>query len=316
MKYVFSLSFLCVLLALQSCDTKPVVQPDNEEEPTMINNNFTEINVPWSTIASFPKAPFTESFQYGADALQFGELRMPTTAVPTSGKYPIAVFIHGGCWLDDFDLNHVSQVSADLQSRGYAVWTPEYRRVGSEGGGFPNTFLDAAAAIDHLRDIAQCFPIDLSNVTVLGHSAGGHLALWVAARKNIPSDSPLFTPNPLPVKAVIPLAPITDLAAYDQVRNSCSSAVVPLMGGTVEDRPDRYKNGSPISLTPLNVPTFLVHGSIDNIVPIEQSQNYRDTAQADGDRVEVIAVEGAGHFDMVSPYSVAWGKVIETLRRL
>ncbi|MFK7937461.1 MAG: alpha/beta hydrolase family protein [Saprospiraceae bacterium] len=312
-KYFFFLCF-ALLVACSNNNVAPTEEEETTESTPMTNENFTELNVPWSVIAGFPKAPFTESFQYGPEELQFGELRMPTTTAPTTG-FPVAVFIHGGCWLNQFDLNHVSQVSADLQSRGYAVWTPEYRRVGDDDGSFPNTFLDAAAAVDHLREIAQGFPLDLNNVNVLGHSAGGHLALWVAARQNIPSDSPIYTSNPLPIKKVIALAPITDLAAYDAVRNSCSQAVQPLMGGTAADQPERYQNGSPINLTPLNIPTFLVHGTLDGIVPIQQSEDYRDQAQADGDVAEVIAVEGAGHFDMVSPNSVAWGQVVAALRR-
>lgn len=280
-----------------------------EDEATSL---YTESNVSWSTIAEFEKAPFDHKVQYGAGDLQFGELRVPDD----KGKYPVVVFIHGGCWLSSFNLDHVSQVSADLVKAGYAVWTPEYRRVGNEGGAWTGTFDDAGAFMDHLRTMENDYPIDLSKVIVMGHSAGGHLALWVAARKNISANSTLYTENPLPVHAVIALAPITDLAEYDKVNNSCSSAVTELMGGDVTQVPERYEVASPINQLPLDVPTFLVHGSIDNIVPLAQSTNYVAAAKAAADNAQVIEVEGAGHFDMVSPFSVAWGEIRQVLKEL
>lgn len=278
-----------------------------EEEDT---SQYTELNVPWSTIDQFDKAPFDHKIQYGEGDLQFGELRVPDD----KGKYPVVVFIHGGCWLSSFNLDHVSQVSADLVKAGFAVWTPEYRRVGNDGGAWTGTFDDAGAFMDHLRTMERDYPIDLNKVIVMGHSAGGHLALWVACRKNLPTDSPIYTENPLPVDGVIALAPITDLAAYDEVKNSCSSAVIGLMGGSITEVPERYEVASPINQLPLNVPTYLVHGSIDNIVPINQSTNYVTVAKTANDNAEVVTIEGAGHFDMVSPFSVAWGEIRKTLK--
>lgn len=303
------------LIFIMACNQQQTdVQTASDSTPVVVGNeDFKALNVPWSVIKGYSKLPFTDSFQYGSASQQFGELRMPETAPPTGGKYPVAVFIHGGCWMSEFSLDHVSQVCADLQRRGYAVWTPEYRRVGDEGGGFPNTFLDASLAVDHLRTIADAFPIDLDKVTVLGHSAGGHLALWMAGRTQIPDSSALFVANPLAVHRVVALAPITDLAAYDEVKNSCSKAVQSLMGGDVSEYAERYHWGSPTQLVPAGVETFLVHGTADKIVPLAQSIVYRDVMAESNVQTSVVQIDGGGHFDMVAPNTVAWKAVVDIL---
>ena len=274
--------------------------------------NYTAYNVPWSEINALKKPPFDHRIAYGDQALQFGELRLPSG----SGPFPVVIFIHGGCWMSQFDLNHVGAVCADLKQEGYAVWTPEYRRIGDEGGGWTGTFEDAGKSMDYLRTLANNYPLDLDKVVLMGHSAGGHLALWLAGRKNLPKNSPLYVANPLPAKAVIPLAAITDLEEYNKVNNSCSSSVTQLVDGSPNEVRERYQEGSPIHLLPLTIPIRLIHGSIDNIVPLHQSQSLNEQARMQNDDSQVITIEGAGHFDMVSPYSDTWKTVKEVLRSL
>lgn len=301
-------------LVLFSCKEKNL--PSNTEEipstPTSMTNNYTSHNVPWSEIAGFEKTPYDHRIAYGEEALQFGELRLPEG----EGPFPVVVFIHGGCWLSAFNLDHVSTVCTDLSKAGYAVWTPEYRRVGDEGGGWTGTFDDAAKATDYLRNLAVDYPLDLDKVVLMGHSAGGHLALWLAARKNLPTTSPLYSSNPLAIKGVVALAAISDLAEYDKVGNSCSVAVPQLMGGAANEQSERYHQASPILLLPTGTPTRLVHGDLDNIVPLSQSQDFVQEATSKGDNVQLFEVEGAGHFDMASPYSAAWEVVKEALEKL
>ena len=141
--------------------------------------NYSSHNVPWSEISSLGKIPYDYLIPYGDEELQIGELRTPLS----QDTFPLVIFIHGGCWLSDYNLDHVSAVCADLVEAGYAVWTPEYRRVGDEGGGYPNTFKDIQASINYARTLADIYPLDLKNVVVMGHSAGGHLALWLAIQQ-------------------------------------------------------------------------------------------------------------------------------------
>lgn len=268
--------------------------------------------VAWEEIAALPVPSADHRIEYGDAPLQFGELRLPRGA----GPHPVAVIIHGGCWRSQYDLQHISHVSDALARTGIATWTVEYRRVGNTGGGWPGTFEDVSRGTDHLRLLAQNFPLDLSRVALVGHSAGGHLALWLAARRNLPAQSPLYSPDPLPVRGVVALAGITDLRTYGAGTGSCNAAVEPLLGGTPEEVPDRYEQASPIELLPLSAPQRLLHGTRDPIVPVEQSQRFGARATSHGDDSEVWLIDGAGHFDLIAPFAPAWSRVEEAVRSL
>lgn len=273
----------------------------------------TRSPVTWEEIAGLPHPPADHRVAYGSDPQQFGELRLP----PGPGPHPVAVIVHGGCWRSQFTLEHITPLSAALTRAGTATWTLEYRRVGNPGGGWPGTFQDVARGVDHLRELARTHPLDLSRVVTVGHSAGGHLALWAAARHRLPAESPLFTPDPLPVRGVVPLAAISDLAAYAPgPPGSCNAMVPALLGGTPAEVPARYAQGSPSELLPLGVPVRLVHGARDPIVPLEQSRSYERRARAAGDDARLRAVEGAGHFDVIAPHAPAYRAVEEAVREL
>lgn len=163
---------------------------------------------------------------YGDAPEQFGRLRLP--AGP--GPHPVVLFIHGGCWLSQYDLAHAAAAEQALADAGYAVWSLEYRRVGNPGGGWPGTFQDIARGADHLRALARAHPLDLSRVIAAGHSAGGYFALWLAARGKLPPASPLFAANPLPVRGVLALAPAPDLEGL-HAAGVCGNVIDRLMGG-------------------------------------------------------------------------------------
>ena len=261
-------------------------------------------------VAETPAPPADRREAYGADPLQFGELRLPRGPA----RAPVVVLLHGGCWRAANDLRHVAAAAAALASAGYAVWVPEYRRLGDEGGGWPGTFDDVGSAVDHLRTLAARYAVlDTTRVIIIGHSAGGQLALWATSRKR--GDANPAAPNPLAAAGVVSLAGITDLAAYASP-SGCGSAVVPLLGGTAADYPDRYQAVSPIERLPLGVPVHIVHGTDDPTVPLEQSRRFADRARAAGDQVVVTEVPGAGHFDVVSPQGVGWPAVLDSLRAL
>lgn len=276
--------------------------------------------------ASTPPAPPTLSFgqvaalpapapeariSYGTDSLQFGELRLPKG----KGPFPTAVLLHGGCWLAAYDLAHLRAMSAALATEGFAVWTPEYRRLGNPGGGIPGTIADAANATDHLRVLARQYPLDTSRVVLVGHSAGGQLALLVAGRPMRRSPHPLSTPTALRVTGVVALAAISDLGGY-AATTGCGGSVPRLLGGVPGEVPEAYARWSPSALLPLGVPVRLLHGYFDKTVPMEQSRRFARAAFAAGDDAQFIMLEHSAHFDPVAPTSADWPAVLSAIRAL
>ena len=261
----------------------------------------------FNEVAAMPGRPADARATYGSAPEQFGELRMPTGA----GPHPVVVLIHGGCWRAEYDITHIAPLATALAGEGFAVWAIEYRRVGSPGGGWPGTFLDVGAAIDHLRTLAHTHPLDLSRVVVAGHSAGGHLALWSAARGVLPKASPITVTDPLIPLGVVSIAGITDIGAYASP-SGCGSAVVPLMGGAPDAVADRYAQASPVALV-RPVPVQLIVGTADTIVPRAQADAFVTAA---GSRATVRVVDGAGHFDLIAPDREAWTVLRATVRAL
>jgi acetyl esterase/lipase len=220
--------------------------------------------------------------KYGAGPSRFGDLRLPVGAVP----HPVVVVIHGGFWRAKYSLDHIRHLAAALTREGVATWTIEYRRVGEPGGGWPGTFLDVAAAADHVRALARDFPLDPGRVIALGHSAGGHLALWLAARHRIPSTSVLHHEQTIQLVGAISLAGAADLRAVSALHLS-NDAVHGLMGGAPDVVPERYAAGSPAELLPCGVRQVLIHGEVDADVPARLSLEYGRLASESGDVVEV-----------------------------
>ena len=259
----------------------------------------------WEEIAALPKPPFDARLAYGDDSLQFGELRLPKGP----GPFPVAIVIHGGCWRSEYSLDHITPLAAALTGHGIATWTIEYRKVGDAGGGWPGTFEDVAHAADHLRAIAPQYHLDLTRVVAIGHSAGGHLALWLAARRRLPADAPGASAEALPLRGVVGLAAISDLNAYARGASWCMKSGALLMGGEPDSLAARYALADPSRLLPLGVPARLVHGTADKIVPIEQSRTFVEHARAEGDDVTVAEIDGAGHFDLVAPAGGAFAAI-------
>ena len=155
--------------------------------------------ITWQEVQALPRPAADHRIAYGDGEFRFGELRLPIG----DGPFPVVVLIHGGCWLAEFDLDYMASTGAALVDNGVAVWTLEFRRIGNPGGGWPGTFEDVARGFDHLCNLAERFPLNLDRVVLAGHSAGGHLALWLAARHVLPKASPLHAPDPLGVRGVL-----------------------------------------------------------------------------------------------------------------
>jgi acetyl esterase/lipase len=256
------------------------------------------------------------TISYGPDRSQRADLYLPAGSGRASGgavaPHPVMVVIHGGSWTARYGRAVMRGLVGDLRRRGWAVWNIEYRRVGN-GGGWPATFADVAAAIDRLAELDA--PLDLERVSVLGHSAGGHLALWAAGRERLPADAPGFTDGEPRVRLarVIVQAGVCDLAgAYKRWRGG---AVRALMGGPPEELPELYAAADPMEATPLSTPVLLVHGTLDETVSVELSRTYERAARLAGGEVELVEIPGeAGrHRAHIDPRGEAWAAVTARL---
>jgi acetyl esterase/lipase len=248
---------------------------------------------------------------YGNEPAQFGDLRIPEG----TGPFPVIMIIHGGCWLSSYDLSLMDDMAEDLTDRGYATWNLEYRRTGDPGGGWPGTFHDVAIGLNHLKTLSNDYPIDMDKIMITGHSAGGHLALWLGAQSQLPEQSEIKVPGTPAIKGILSLAGITDLKSYYSP-GGCGGNVVNLIGGNPSEYKDRYEAGSPISFVPLDIPQVLINGESDNIVPLSHIRPYYDQAISARDSIQLVTIAGAGHFEVIAPGSSAWPSIIQAFEKL
>ncbi|HTK23808.1 MAG TPA: alpha/beta hydrolase [Gaiella sp.] len=245
------------------------------------------------------KPPPAPSLAYGDHPHSVANLHLPSSE---GGPWPCVVLVHGGFWRSGWDRTLMTPLAHDLARRGIAAWNIEFRRVGQEGGGWPGTFEDAAAAIDHLAGVEQ---VDTARIATCGHSAGGHLALWLAARHRLASGvgaSPRVRPL-----AAVSQAGVCDLERA--WRDDLGDGAVEALLGPLAEGSERLAAASPAALTPLGVPQLLLHGSEDDVVLLSQSRDYcaRDRL------AELLELEGADHFDVIDADHEAWTAAREWL---
>ncbi len=265
-----------------------------------------------------PPAPdLTVSYGPGPDRV--ADLRLPAGA----GAAPLVVVVHGGFWRAEFDRAHVGPQSAGLAAAGWAVATIEYHRVGQPGGGWPGTFDDLALAVDTLPDLCARETLDRTDgrhvdagrVVLVGHSAGGHLALWAAARHRLPVGSRWRRDTAPPLRGVVSLAGVADLALAGRLHLG-EDAASALLGGDETTVPERWEAADPAARLPLGLPVMLVHGAADEIVPVAVSRSYAGRARAAGDFPTGRELAGTGHFELIDPLSTAWPAVLEAVAAL
>jgi acetyl esterase/lipase len=266
-------------------------------------------------VDALPVSPVAITAAYGSDPLQTGDLRLPSG----NGAFPVVIVIHGGCWTKGFATRmNTGPLASALTSHGYATWNIEYRQVGDEGAGWPGTFFDWGAATDYLRVLAKTQPIKLDKVVVVGHSAGACFALSLAARPKMPVSNSIRGANPLPIHAAVVFDGPPELAQFIGVdAEVCHKPVIaPLMGGTPDRQPDRYKEADPARFTPLNVDQLMIKSA----VLIQDDIDKYEARVTPGDRIETLQIHKGGHFDIIAPGSAAWkdqveGPLLEFLRK-
>lgn len=252
---------------------------------------------------------------YGPAPVQAVDLYLPKGAAP----HPTVILIHGGCWSADIPgREHVRAVADDLRKRGLAVWSIGYRRVEEPGGGWPGTFQDSAAAIDLLRTEGPKHGLRTDRLVAVGHSAGGHLAQWAAARAQLPDGSPVKTADPLPIAVVVSVGGLGDLRQFPEaIEARCGDGVVgKLTGAPTTARPDVFVETSPAQMVPGSATEVLVFGELDTLsTPAINAAMVRSRA-AQGRTVETVEAKGAGHFDLMAPGRDGWEAVAREVLKL
>jgi acetyl esterase/lipase len=294
-------------------------------------------------ILSRPARPPDHVLHYGPREDQIADLRLPVPVGRAAGELggtseageveagsgvgvggagrlglPLVIFLHGGFWRARYDRTHTGPLAEALAAAGFAVCTPEFRRTGQAGGGWPGTFDDVAAAVDALPGLvaevagAGSDVVDVGRVVLGGHSAGGHLALWAAGRSRLPVGERWHSLDS-GVIGVVGLAGVCDLAGCFR-QGLGGNAAGDLMGGGPDEVGERYAVADPMGLVPTGTAVRLVHGTRDRIVPVQLSKDYAAQAEAAGDDVRCDLVRGGGHFGVIDPLSRAWPMVLEAFR--
>jgi acetyl esterase/lipase len=277
----------------------------------------------WPDLLERPRAEPSLTIRYGEDSMQVVDLWMPEGR----GPHPTVLMVHGGCWQTEIaDRRFMDWISEDLRARGVAVWNIDYRGVDRRGGGYPGTFVDAATAADALREQAPRHNLDISPLVAVGHSAGGHLALWLAARPAvnarprsllIPRGSPVIAANPIPIHQVISLGGLPDLElAATPPGSGCGTEIIErLVGPPTMSSRNVYADTSVPRLAPLGVPQILINGLQDRIIPTSYAEAYARRMRAAGDDVRVRMIERTGHVELISPGTAAWAAAVEEIER-
>jgi acetyl esterase/lipase len=289
---------LAFALALAACAMAQQPSPPSHRGPDGL--------MAWPDLLERPRPRPSATLPYGTGTLQIADAWVPDGP----GPHAVVIMVHGGCWQTEIaDRRIMNWIAEDLRRRGIFVWNIDYRGVDRPGGGYPGTFQDVAAAADALRAHAAEYHLDLSRLVAVGHSAGGHLALWLAGRPRLPAGSPLRSANPIPVHAVISLGGLPDLEEAARSENGCGNEVIGRLTG------GRYAETSVPRLAPLGLKQLLINGRQDRIIPLAYAEGYAAPMRAAGDDVRVRVIERTGHVELIAPETAAWAAAVEEIER-
>ena len=267
----------------------------------------------WPDLLERPRPEPSRSITYGDDPLQRIDLWLPER----QGPHPVVLMIHGGCWLTEVaDRSIMNWIANDLKARGIAVWNIDYRGV-DRGGGYPATYRDVAAAADLLAADGARYGLKTDRIVIVGHSAGGHLGLWLAARTALPATSPLHAAAPMRPATVISQGGIPDLRAIARaVGHGCGTeGAVGMAGTATADRPDIYADTSPPDMPVSGVEEIQVNGDVDPIAPPAFAADYATRRKAKGQAVRSITVPHTGHVELITPDSKAWAEQVRMIEQ-
>jgi acetyl esterase/lipase len=266
----------------------------------------------WPDLLGRPLPKATKRIAFGSAPHQFADLWLPEG----KGPFPVVLMVHGGCWQSDIaDLTIMNYISEDLRTRGIAVWNIEYRGVDRPGGGYPGSFQDVSAAADALRTFGKEYPLRLNRIVALGHSAGGHLAFWLAARRDLPKSSPLKNVRPLRLSSAISIGGLPDLeATYARTDNVCEAAPIAAMTGSASpERPNIYADTSPAALPANKVRQVVINGDRDRVAPPPTALAYKALMTGKGQKLREVIVPNTGHVELIAPGTPAWSKIVEAI---
>ncbi|HBQ49022.1 MAG TPA: alpha/beta hydrolase [Hyphomonas atlantica] len=300
------LATLALILAT-GCDMSDTEQlapaPKDTSTPTLMS---------WADLLSRDRPTTPHTIRTGPRDADIVDLWLPDG----DGPHPVVIMVHGGCWQKSVaDHSLMDFAAEDLRQKGFAVWNIEYRGVDEDGGGYPGTFEDVAHAADALREHADTYNLKIDRIGAFGHSAGGHLALWLAARPKLPKSSPLWQSDPLHIDLVVNSGGLADLEASAPVTlESCLSAIMDdLTGAASGGRPDVFSDTSPAELLPFAAHQFSVNGALDQIAPPILGEEYSNKAKAAGSDARSILVLETGHVELIAPGSDAFELQAEIL---
>ena len=267
----------------------------------------------WPEFLARPRPAPDRTVRYGEHERQVVDVYLPRG----EGPHPVVVMIHGGCWSAPWDRNLMNHASDDLRKRGIAVWNIDYRVI-ENGNGYPHIFDDTWAAIHALSIQGREFPLDVNRVVGVGHSAGGHLALWYASRRarwSPPANVRMIPPPQF--DAVVSLGGLPDLELAERPPGSgCGTEVIgQLIGRGQPGRSDAFADTSVPRMGALGVRQVVINGTQDRIIPTHFAEDYARKMRALGDDVRVRLIERTGHIELIAPETAAWAAAVEEIER-
>lgn len=269
----------------------------------------------WPDLLDQPLPEPDQTLTIGPDAANLVDIWLPQG----TGPHPTVLMIHGGCWQKSIADRTIMNYAANaLRAEGLGVWNIEYRGVDEDGGGYPGTFKDVALAADALGTMGPALGFDTSRVVATGHSAGGHLAVWTAARSRLPQSSALYSPDPLDIKAVVNVGGLADLEASAPVTQpGCLADIMEALTGTPDGaREDVLSDTSPAELLPIGAEQVSVNGNLDRIAPPQLGLAWTAEAMAAGDTARYVEIPASGHVELIAPGTPAFDRQIAILKDL